>query len=127
MKETFRDRKKLPILKHTLSIGLMHHVQSLSKHRVQVAVHIGLYAMLTQLAIDSEWTGPVDLAPKGHIRVENGAEGVMPICQEHRAAPICPNIQEHRHCQSCQVIADTHHAQMHLPGDLMCSLVKPFP
>ena len=67
---------------------------------------MGLYAMLTQLAIDSEWTGPVNLAPKGHIRVQNGAEGVMPICQEHRAAPICPN-QEHRHCQSCQTIADT--------------------
>jgi len=127
MKQTFRDRKKLPILKHTLSIGLMHHVQSLSKHRVQVAVHIGLYAMLTQLAIDSEWTVPVYLAPNRHIRVENGAEGVMPICQEHRAATICPKIQENRHCQSCQVIAETHHAEMHLPGDLMCSLVKPFP
>ncbi len=101
----------------------MHHVQSLSKHRVQVAIHMGLYAMLTQLAIDSEWTGPVNLAPKGHIRVENGAEGVMPICQEHRAAPICPKIQDNRHCQSCQVIADTepvlgtHHAEMHLPCD----------
>ncbi len=91
------DRRKIPILKHTLSKRFVHHVQSLSKHRVQVAVHMGLYAMLTQLAIDSEWTGPVNLAPKGHIRVENGAEGVMPICQEHRAAPICPMAQENRH------------------------------
>ncbi len=88
-------------------MGLVHHVQSLSKHRVQVAVHMCLYAVLTQLAIDGAWTGPVDLAPKGHIRVENGTEGVMPICQEHRAAAICPEIQENRHCQSCQTIADT--------------------
>ncbi|KAA6417767.1 MAG: hypothetical protein FRX49_12266 [Trebouxia sp. A1-2] len=50
--------------------------KSLSKHRVQVAIHMGLYAMLTQLAIDSERTGPVNLAPKGHIRVQNGAEGI---------------------------------------------------
>ena len=79
---------------HTWCEGLVHQVQPLPKGRVQVAVHMGLYAMLTQLAIDGVWTGPVDLAPDWHTRVQNSAEGVVAVCQEYRAAPICPGRQQ---------------------------------
>ena len=65
-------------------------MQALPKHRVQVTVHMGLYTMLTQLAIDGEGTGSVNLAPKWDVRVQNGAQGVVAVCQEGRAAPISP-------------------------------------
>lgn len=79
--------------KHTLSIGLVHHVQPLPKHRMQMTVHVNLYAMLTQLAIDGELASSVDLAPQGHLRVQDGAEWVVTICQKNRAAAICPETQ----------------------------------
>lgn len=58
-----------------------------------MAVHVNLYAMLTQLAIDGELASSVDLAPKGHLRVQDGAEWVVTIRQKNRAAAICPETQ----------------------------------
>lgn len=65
-------------------------VQSLTKHRVQVSVHMDLNTMLTQLAINGEWTCSVNMAPKWNVWVEDGAQRVVTVGQEGRAAPICP-------------------------------------
>ena len=65
-------------------------VQPLTKHRVQVAIHMHLYTMLTQLAIDGEGTCSVNLAPKWNVWVEDGAQRVVTIGQKSRAAPISP-------------------------------------
>ena len=65
-------------------------MESLAKHRVQVAVHMDLDTMLTQLAINGFGTASVDLAPKWQAGVQNGTQGVVAVCQEGRAAPTSP-------------------------------------
>ena len=73
----------------------MHFVQALPKYRVQVAIHMGLYAMLTQLAVDSQRAGSVNLAPNGNLRVQNCAERVVAVGQKDRAAALCPDMHTH--------------------------------
>ena len=70
----------------------MHPMNPLPKHRVQMAVHMDLHAVLTQLAIHSQRAGSVNLAPKGQIRVQNSAERVVTVRQKDRAATLCPGM-----------------------------------
>ncbi len=71
----------------------MQHVQPLTKHRVQVSIHMDLHPMLTQLPVYGACTGSVYLAPKRHVRVQNSAKWVVTIRQKGRAAAICPKTQ----------------------------------
>ena len=60
-----------------------------------MTVHVGVYAMLTQLAVDSQRAGSVNLAPNGDLRVQNSAERVVAVRQEDRAAALCPDMHTH--------------------------------
>ena len=55
-------------------------VNTLPKDRVQVAIQMGLDAVLTQLAIDGGGAPPVNLAPKWNAGMQNGAQGMMTVC-----------------------------------------------
>lgn len=63
----------------TWSKRAMPLVQSLTKHRVQVTIHMDLDTMLTQLAIDGMGAASVNLAPKWQAGVQNGTQRVMTI------------------------------------------------